>query len=66
VNVVANGTQREVACGSTVADLLRSLGLDPAHTVVELDGAPLPRERFADAVLAPGARVEIAQMVGGG
>jgi thiamine biosynthesis protein ThiS len=66
ISIVANGKHKEVAADSTVADLLTAIGLDAARTLVELDGEPLDRARFGDTKLAPGARVEVAQMVGGG
>ena len=66
ISIVANGKPKQVAPGSTVADLLEAIGLDAARTLVELDGEPLERARFADTALAPGARIEVAQMVGGG
>ena len=64
--IVANGKTREVRTGSTVSEFIESLGLDAARTIVELNGEPLERNRFKDTKLAPGARIEIAQMVGGG
>lgn len=66
VSIVANGKPKEIPSGQTVAGFLASLGLDAARTLVELDGEPLERGSFASTPLAPGARIEIAQMVGGG
>ena len=66
ISIVANGKPKQVAADSTVADFLSTIGLDGARTLVELDGEPLERSRFADTKLAPGARIEVAQMVGGG
>ena len=64
--IVANGKKREIRSDMTVATFLSSLGLDPARTVVELDGEPLERGRFGETILQAGSRIEIAQMVGGG
>lgn len=66
VRISANGKTREIPADSTVGAFIASLGLDAARTIVELDGEPLERRRFGDTKLAPGARIEIAQMVGGG
>jgi len=66
IQILANGKAREVVDGSTVAALIASLGLDAARTIVELNGEPLERNRFEDTKLRRGARIEIAQMVGGG
>jgi thiamine biosynthesis protein ThiS len=66
VKILANGKMREIPLDSTVGAFIESLGLDAARTIVELDGEPLERNRFEDTKLAAGARIEIAQMVGGG
>ena len=66
IQILANGKTREIAPDSTVGAFIESLGLDAARTIVELDGEPLERNRFKDTKLAPGARLEVAQMVGGG
>jgi len=66
IELVVNGKAKEIAAGLSVGAFIASLGLDAARTLVELDGEPLERRRFADTTLAPGARIEIAQMVGGG
>ena len=64
--VIANGAPRETTAGSTVSDFLRALALAPAQVLVEFNGEPLERERFAAVTLCDGDRLEIAQMVGGG
>lgn len=66
IQILANGKTREIAAGSTVGAFIASLGLEPARTIVELNGEPLERRLFDVTKLAPGARIEIAQMVGGG
>ena len=66
IQILANGKTREIPPDSTVVAFIESLGLDAARTIVELDGEPLDRNRFKDTKLAAGARIEIAQMVGGG
>jgi len=66
IEILANGKARQVPVDTTVGAFIASIGLDAARTLVELDGEPLERSRFAETRLAPGARIEIAQMVGGG
>jgi len=66
VAFVANGRPRSAANGATIADILRELELAPAAVIVEYNGEPLARERFAATPLCDGDRIEIAQMVGGG
>jgi sulfur carrier protein len=66
VVVIANGKPRSADAGATVADFLRSLALAAEQVVVEYNGEPLDRERFAHTALRAGDRIEIVQMVGGG
>jgi sulfur carrier protein len=66
ITIAANGKPHVASGGSSVAELLASFGLQPAQVVVEFNGEPLPRDRFASTRLRDGDRVEIAQMVGGG
>lgn len=66
IQLVVNGKAKDVPAGLTVAAFIASLGLDAARTLVELDGEPLGRRSFGDTKLVAGARIEIAQMVGGG
>ena len=67
VGLTVNGDRREVRPGTSVADLLRSLDLDPRMVVVERnreilrDRALLPAVRLAD-----GDVLEIVHFVGGG
>ncbi len=61
-----NGKQRTLEAGSTVLDLLASLGLHERLVVVELNGAILKRATFGETGLSGGDVVEIAHFVGGG
>ncbi|MCL6506920.1 MAG: sulfur carrier protein ThiS [Bryobacteraceae bacterium] len=66
IEIVVNGERRRVPEGQTVLEFLRSLNVDPARVAVEMDREILKRERWAQTPLAPGARLEIVQFVGGG
>jgi len=61
-----NGEERELAAATSVADLVRSLELEPSQVAVEVNGALVPRARHAEALLAEGDRVELVTLVGGG
>jgi len=61
-----NGESRRVAAGATLDALLRELDLDPRWIVAELNGEPLPRERFGSTPLADGDRLEVVRPVAGG
>jgi sulfur carrier protein len=67
VVLTVNGRERGVPTGSTVADLLQGLGIDPRMVVVEHNREILhDRALHADQVLAAGDTVEIVHFVGGG
>lgn len=64
--VSVNGEYREVEPGSTVADLLEQMGLEPRLVAVERNRDLVPRAEHADCVLQPDDRLEIVTLVGGG
>jgi thiamine biosynthesis protein ThiS len=67
VALTVNGSRKEVAAGSTVADLLRDLDIDPRMVVVE-HNRDILRDRAAHdtRVLGDGDNLEIVHFVGGG
>jgi thiamine biosynthesis protein ThiS len=66
MKVQVNGDGRTVEEGSTVLDLLETLDLKPAATVVERNGDILERASFGDTPLAEGDVIELVRFVGGG
>jgi thiazole synthase len=66
LSLTVNGEPRRIAAGATIADLVRSLALDPAKVAVERNGAIAPRSALADIVLGDGDALEIVHFVGGG
>ncbi len=66
VGVRANGRTFGVPAGTSVAAFIESRGLDPTFVVVELNGEPLERVRYADVMLADGDRLELVRAVAGG
>jgi thiamine biosynthesis protein ThiS len=66
IDVVVNGTPRKAPVGSTVKDLIESLGLVPGMVVVEKNLEILERDRYATAHLVAGDRLELVHFVGGG
>ncbi len=66
MQVIANGKPREVDDGTTVERLIRSLGLDPLYVIVEWNGEPLERRRYAEVALSEGDRLELVRAVAGG
>ena len=64
--VTVNGDVREVADGTSVPDLLESLGLHVGSVVVEHNGTALLRSEVTAAVLADGDVLELVKAVAGG
>jgi thiamine biosynthesis protein ThiS len=64
--IVVNGRERAVEPGETVARLLDRLGLGGRFALVERNGEPVERERYAEVELASGDRLVVARPVAGG
>lgn len=78
ITYTLNGKPADLAPGETVRDLLhaltaRELGADgrtaegtPLGLAVAVDGAVVPRSRWATTTIAPGAEIEVVEAVQGG
>lgn len=66
LSLTVNGEPRRAASGSSIADLVISLGLDPKKVAVEHNGEIAPRSTLADVPLGDGDVLEIVHFVGGG
>jgi sulfur carrier protein len=66
MQIVVNGEAREVRDRLSAGDLLAELELSPERVVVERNEAIIRRRDLALAILEPGDRVEIIQMIAGG
>jgi thiamine biosynthesis protein ThiS len=66
VKIVMNGDPREVEPGTTVADLLASLEMQPRYLAVERNFELVPRASHSACVLHDGDQLEIVTLVGGG
>jgi thiamine biosynthesis protein ThiS len=65
-SVVVNGDSVELGVGSSVLELLDTLGRDPRTVAVELNGEVLTRDRFGEITLSAGDRLELVRFVQGG
>ena len=65
LSLTVNGEPRKIAPGS-IADLVRSLELDPAKVAVERNGVIVPRSTLSGVALVEGDALEIVHFVGGG
>jgi thiamine biosynthesis protein ThiS len=66
LTVEVNGREQEVAPGETVASLLEKLGLESGWALVERNGQPVERDRYAEVELADRDRLVVARPVAGG
>ena len=66
MTITLNGETRNVAAGTTVAELLGKLAILPKHVAVEVNLELVPRTRHAERVLCDNDRLEIVTLVGGG
>ncbi len=66
LSLTVNGEPRRILAGSSIADLVRSLELNPLKVAVERNGEIAPRSSLADVALGEGDVLEIVHFVGGG
>ena len=66
ISVQVNGEPRTVAAGSSIAEMLREIGIDPAKVAVEHNLEVVPRSTLRDVQVRDGDAFEIVHFVGGG
>ena len=66
MQICVNGQKRDLPEGTSVADLVGLLGLQPRRIAVERNGLLVPRASFGDTPLADQDVIEIVTLVGGG
>jgi sulfur carrier protein len=66
VKVTLNREKRDVAVGTTVADVIRTLDLDGRRIAVEINREILSRDSYAARLLEDGDVIEVVHFVGGG
>jgi sulfur carrier protein len=66
LEIVVNGQTQTLERPATVAELLTRLGMPARGIAVELNDQIVPKARHAEQPLAPGDRLEIVSLVGGG
>lgn len=66
MKIVFNGETRDVSDGTTIADLLDELALDPKRVAVEVNLELAPRDRHRETHLTEGDQLEVVTLVGGG
>jgi len=66
LSLIVNGEPRRAPAGSSIADLVIQLQLNPAKVAVERNGEIAPRSTLAETLLQDGDALEIVHFVGGG
>lgn len=66
ISVQVNGESRSVAAGSTIAEMLAEIGINPLKVAVERNLEIVPRSTFGEAPVGNGDSFEIVHFVGGG
>lgn len=66
MEIIVNGSPREVPSGFTADKLVDSLALSGKRIAMEVNQEIVPRSTYAQHVFKPGDRIEIVHAVGGG
>jgi thiamine biosynthesis protein ThiS len=66
IRLIVNGEPHETAPGTTVAELLAQLRMQPRLVAVERNRDLVPRSLHAACTLEAGDQIEIVTLVGGG
>jgi thiamine biosynthesis protein ThiS len=66
LTIEVNGRAHELVPGETVESLLEKLGLGASFALVERNGDPVERGRYAEVELADRDRLVVARPVAGG
>lgn len=66
MRIKLNGESYESPDGTTVADLLKQLGIEQPRVAVELNLDILPKDDYETTGLKEGDQLEIVHFVGGG
>ena len=66
ISVRVNGELRSIPAASSIADMLRAIGLDPRKVAVERNLEIVPRSDLDSVAVANGDAYEIVHFVGGG
>jgi thiazole synthase len=66
LSLTVNSEHRRIFAGATIAELVRTLELNPQKVAVERNGEIAPRSMLGDVILGDGDVLEIVHFVGGG
>ena len=66
ISVIVNGEPRAIPAGSSIAAMLREIGIDPRKVAVEHNLEVVPRSTLGEVAVSDGDSFEIVHFVGGG
>jgi sulfur carrier protein len=66
MRISVNGKQRDVAEGTTIAELVAALNLRTDRIATERNLGVVPKAKYAETRLSEGDKLEIVTFVGGG
>ena len=66
LQITVNGEPLDVPPGTTIAQVVERMRLQPRFVAVERNLELVPRVRHGECVVEPGDRLEIVTLVGGG
>ena len=66
LSIRVNGEHRRVPGGTTIAEMVNLLGLDPLRVAVERNVKVIPRAELATVMVEDGDDYEVVHFVGGG
>jgi thiamine biosynthesis protein ThiS len=66
ITVRVNGEARAIPAGSSIAEMLIAIGIDPRKVAVEHNLEVVPRSTLSDVSVSDGDAFEIVHFVGGG
>lgn len=66
MEIIVNDKPRQIAEGTTLAELLTELKFQPKFVAVERNLELVPRAEHQDCVLQAGDQLEVVTLVGGG
>ncbi|MCA8935698.1 MAG: sulfur carrier protein ThiS [Planctomycetes bacterium] len=66
MKISVNGTERDVADGLTIAQLIQQLNLKTDRIATERNLSVVPKAKYAETTLVEGDKLEIVTFVGGG
>ncbi len=66
IQINVNGEKKECPAGTSVSELLESLGIDKRYVAVEVNLKVVPRTQLSEKKLQENDSLEIVTFVGGG